>query len=35
VGKAEWHYSQEIIPAFNVVDEHPLLLDYAARWLNL
>lgn len=35
VGKAEWHYSQEIIPAFSVVDEHPLLLDYAAQWLNL
>jgi len=24
-----------IIPAFSVVDEHPLLLDYAAQWLNL
>jgi len=35
VGKAESHYSQEIIPAFNVVDEHPLLLDYAAPWMNL
>ena len=35
VGKVESHYSQEIIPAFNVVDEHPLLLDYAAPWLNL
>ena len=35
LGKSEWHYSQGIIPAFSVVDEHPLLLDYAARWSNL
>jgi hypothetical protein len=34
-GKSEWHYSQEIVPAFNVVDEHPLLLDYVARWSGL
>jgi hypothetical protein len=34
-GKSDWHYSQEIVPAFNVVDEHPLLLDYVARWSDL
>ncbi len=34
-GKSEWHYSQEIVPAFNVVDEHPLLLDYIAPWSDL
>jgi hypothetical protein len=35
MGKSEWHYSQGIIPAFSVVDEHPLLLDYTARWSGL
>jgi hypothetical protein len=34
-GKSEWHYSQEIVPAFNVVDEHPLLLDYITPWSGL
>lgn len=34
-GKAEWHYSQEIVPTFDVVDEHPLLLDYIAPWSDL
>jgi hypothetical protein len=33
--KSEWHYSQQIVPAFDVVDEHPLLLDYVARWSEL
>jgi hypothetical protein len=34
-GKSEWHYSQELVPAFNVVEEHPLLLDYSAPWSGL
>ncbi len=34
-GKSEWHYSQEIVPTFDVVDEHPLLLDYVAPWSDL
>jgi hypothetical protein len=34
-GKAEGHFSQETVQTFDVVDEHPLLLDYVAPWMSL
>jgi hypothetical protein len=33
--KREWHYSHEHVPAFDLFDEHPLLLDYVAPWSEL
>jgi hypothetical protein len=30
--KAEWHNDQNEVPSFEILDEHPLLIDYTEPW---